>query len=644
MSDGNDPLPSADPYGDRAFVASRAQQQRGGAPRRPAAYEAPAAASDNGEDETPAEALRGDVLDLNRVDIDALLARGEKETRGDVNKWTPDELGLPPQCPVVPLGCKNLTFFFLTPGKEMVQLAAGNFGQMHVDALFAPKAAYLTAMWGELGGKGGNKIKVQYEIARRDLMGACARRGPFDPGDRVRGRGAWRGEDGELVMHFGDHVTIAGESRAPGLHGFHVYPAEPRLAAPQGDGLTDARAAAAHLLTLFKCWRWRRGDLDARLMLGWVIVSLMGAAVRWRPQIMLTGDAGMGKSTLQELLKDVLGERLVDVADATAAGLYQTLRYDALGVAFDEFENENEERGAAVMRLARLASSGGKVKRGGADGVPSNYEARGAFLFSAINPPSLRPAEQSRTTILALRPLTEGARAPQYTKADAAKIGAQLVARVMYKWPFWADRLDFFRGFLGGMGHSSRAQDQLGTLLAAADLALTDAEPHVDDHVFRDIETHLAASEFSDGGGRAANWRRCLSHVLGYQPDMWRATRFHQIGEALQAHYTQADGAWSESELRRYLAYSGIGLVAKRDDELGAPLWLAFPDRHVALAKVFEGTDWSARRGADGAWINALMQAPEDKRERNRFRLSGDRAGGVLVRMDLVLEADAGFE
>ncbi|GIK50338.1 MAG: hypothetical protein BroJett013_30350 [Alphaproteobacteria bacterium] len=645
----------SDPFGDKKFLS---EKRLAGGPaakgrRRPKGgvraidseaekkIDAAGLAASHGAGDA-IEALRLDVMSLERVDVERLAAAEDDQSRGEYDlKWTPGADGLPPHCPVTPLGKKRGVFFFLTPDCELIELAAGNFGQAHIDALFAPQTNYLMMMYGATSAKSNTK-RIKYEGVRRNLMDACGRRGVFDPADKVRGRGAWKNADGRLVLHQGDVILIDGAAHAPGVHGEFVYPARPRLAPPLGDGLAEARAAARRLLLYLQCWSWRGGALDARLMLGWIVASLMGAAIDWRPQVMVTGDSGTGKSTLEGLIKAVMGDRLLDVADATAAALYQTLGQDALAVAFDEFENEDDARGAAVMRLARLASSGGRVARGGADGVPTNYQARGSFKFSAINPPSMRPAEQNRTTILALKPHAEGARAPIVSAREAEEIGRMLVARILHMWSFWPERFDCFRAKLAAIGHSNRGQDQFGTLLAAADLALNESSEGLNEE-WPEIAPMLAPSARGETSGALPNWRRCLNHALACQPDAWKGVKFKQVGQALAAYDAADPEAWSTHELQTRLGYVGLALVVARgagEDEYPRTRWLGFPQRHPALAKAFEGTDWSARRGADGAWIGAISQAPEDAWRRGVFRVAGAKERGLLVRLDVVLEQD----
>src|SRR3546814_13242353 len=56
-------------------------------------------------------------------------------------------------------------------------------------------------------------FRSRYDVLRQALMNAGYRAGIFDPVERVRGRGAWRSEEGELILHRGDAV-FDGRSRS----------------------------------------------------------------------------------------------------------------------------------------------------------------------------------------------------------------------------------------------------------------------------------------------------------------------------------------------------------------------------------------------------------------------------------------------
>jgi phage/plasmid-associated DNA primase len=51
------------------------------------------------------------------------------------------------------------------------------------------------------------------------------------------------------------------------------------------------------------------------LLLGWIGAAFLGGALPWRPAGYLTGEAATGKSTLQALIKGLLGDSLVQAVD-----------------------------------------------------------------------------------------------------------------------------------------------------------------------------------------------------------------------------------------------------------------------------------------------------------------------------------------
>src|SRR5262245_54799102 len=51
------------------------------------------------------------------------------------------------------------------------------------------------------------------EEAYNDLVQACHIMGHWSPEHSIRGRGAWLGQDGELILHRGDHLLIDGQVR-----------------------------------------------------------------------------------------------------------------------------------------------------------------------------------------------------------------------------------------------------------------------------------------------------------------------------------------------------------------------------------------------------------------------------------------------
>src|SRR5690606_29654677 len=137
-------------------------------------------------------------------------------------------------------------------------------------------------------------------------------------------------------------LFIDGALEEPGEHGDYFYVRRPRIAQPWRDAVEDvADNPAVHLVEILRSWNFVRGDTDVMLLMGWIGVALMGAALEWRPSVFIVGDAGTGKSSLHTLLKAILNRQLISTTNATSAGLYQLVGHDALPIAIDEIEGDD---------------------------------------------------------------------------------------------------------------------------------------------------------------------------------------------------------------------------------------------------------------------------------------------------------------
>jgi hypothetical protein len=65
-----------------------------------------------------------------------------------------------------------------------------------------------------------------------------------------------------------------------------------------------------------------------------------------------------------------------------------------------------------VVELARVASSGDKMHRGGQDHQAHEFTLQSPFWFSSINIPPLEGSDRSRLAILELRPFGRARRHP----------------------------------------------------------------------------------------------------------------------------------------------------------------------------------------------------------------------------------------
>lgn len=529
--------------------------------------------------------------------------------------------GLPPNCPVTPLGRAGGTYYFLNVDGEIEELKSSSSGKGPIGSIFAGRSRYLEWAWPRFGkGTKGAAPPVtgwDADDARQALMDACAFIGVFDDADRVRGRGAWKDHDGSLIYHAGDRVLFRGRWLAPGRHGDWVFPARPQLARPwpmKVDG--GAQGPADELLEIFETWNWKRRGIDARLLLGWVCMAMIAGALDWRPAVFLTGEKGCGKSTLHAVLGSALGRALTRSVNTTGPALYQKLKHDCTPVAVDELEAQaegNMRRVDEIIQLIRTASSGGTINRGSSEGVSREYQCRSPFACSSINIPPMRGQDQSRFAILALQPfppLEDGTepKDPEFDETAIVQTGRQLMRRMIDAWPRWPATLKAFRHALMRAGHDPRGADQFGALLAAEHLARSDVAPSAEQlDVWAEA---LAPAGLAETANKTEDWRECLRHMLDVAPDALRhRTGTHNsIGGLLSG--LRNDHSPAIEDIERGCSAVGLALsFPKGQPATWATARLFVPGSHPEVRKLFAGTTWAGLAGATGVWANTLQRA-----------------------------------
>lgn len=569
--------------------------------------------------------------------------------------WKPDEYGLPPGCPVLPLGTEDGMFFFLDTIGQMRALSDGDLGQAGINALFMGRHWWLYWAFPKVS-KEGAVTSWRPEKAREVLMGACARKGPWNSADRVRGRGIWRGKDGRLILHCGDRLfSNRGEEPLGELEGM-VYPTRPPIARPWPVPLADKPGPALKLLPHFETWNWRRKKLDPILLIGWIAVGFLSGSLDWRPAAFLLGDKGTGKSSLQRDIRGLYGHAMIRSGDATKAGISQKLKFDCIAVALDEFEAvADPRRKKEILDLARMCASGDDILRGGDNHKGTEFSGRSPFLFSAINSPPLDPQDLSRLALLGLRKLTPGKVKPDIPADELAELGRKIMRRLMDEWHRWPATLAAWKSFLASCGHDGRGQDTFGSLLAAADLLIgadavalelelgpnaTSAENPYE--AWRPLLTVTSLAEYDD---QTPNWRLCLSHILSQRIEAWRGGKRHTVGEVItelwEASVTDPD-VITYRTARELLEQTGLTILRPKDRFDGYELFVPF--QHPLLFELMRGSKWQGEINA-GAWTNALRQAEdEDGNEIWRpasARLHGEKKKGTSFAFAAILVSEA---
>jgi hypothetical protein len=526
-----------------------------------------------------------------------------------------DEPELPlldPRCPVIPLGKLGQVCYFLDELGQLVALEPQKMGDKNIRNLFGRQSALCDELWprfGDNGKQNGWKPQVASDLLAR----AAAFEGIFDPQGKVRDRGAHRGLNGELILHCGDVVLVAGKDGAvyhqPGKLGRFVYPTAPGI--PRPAPATSLGVSAESLLSLFGSWYWARPDVDPFFLLGWVGAAMIGGVLRWRPHAWITGSSSTGKSTLQMALEALMDGGALHTHDATEAAIRQLLGLQTMPVFFDELEPDeggDNRRNKAVIKLARLASSGGKIGRGGQDHNAHEFTARSCFLFSSILVPPQLAQDRNRLAMLELERIPDGAVAPVIDEGALRETGRELRARLVAQWSRFETTLQAYRQALGDAGHNGRSQDQFGTLLACADLLLYDHAP--DKALLSHWGAMLPASSMAEKAGDVSDEEEAVQ----YLGSRHLQSRGGDEPMPVTRHIKRALGA---DDSARYamdrLENFGMKIVNARATEKGAigavkpvagkALFLAIANKHEALAKIFDGSRW-----AEGVWSQALAR------------------------------------
>lgn len=555
---------------------------------------------------------------------------------GDDPRWKrPKEpiKPLPDNFPVRPLGRTGTVFHYLDPLQQLVSLSFADHSAMGLRALFGQRIGALWEHWPKWNAGTGNQSGFQADRVAESLMHAGSKRGIFDAPGKVRGTGAWLGADGGLALHCGDAVFIQGKWSPPGEYDGFIYTAHEGSPRP-ADG-AGSRDAVLELLDKLDSWNWRRdsdGDIGAMaweghafaslLLLGWLAAATVGGALRWRPMVWLTGEAGSGKSGLFSLLVALLGD-IMKVENASEASVRGALGQSTRPVLLDEVENDPKSpKNVRLVELARIAASGGTATRSSSDHKVTSFTLRSAFMFSSIIIPPMLGQDISRFIVLDMDPI-EGARGLTIDAVRMAAIGRSLRRRVVDGWPRLEATLALWRAALATLGHDARGADTYGYIFAFVDLALWDEAADADTMAALCglVSREAIEQKTSGSDGSVA----MLQFVASTAIDAFRGGTKFTIGTLVAVASVQPgadqEGAGTAASAGQILRERGV--FVERDmrvpgDFPGAPPanWkqaqfrVTLPNQHEGLRLIFAPSRWRTEPGATGGWVQAMRRLP----------------------------------
>jgi putative DNA primase/helicase len=364
------------------------------------------------------------------------------------------------------------------------------------------------------------------------LMRTANKRGIFSP-NNLRGRGAWY-DNGRSIYHHGQRLTVDGETvDVTRIKSKFVYELGIDLRAPADVGLTDDEGYA--LLDLAERFRWSMPG-SAALLAGWVTLAPLCGALRWRPHIWLTGNAGSGKSTIVESYVNGLldGVALYAQGNSTEPGLRQMLKADALPVIIDETEQNEEkdvQRMQSILSLMRQSSTESQARtyKGTTFGNAMYFHIRSMFCLSSIQVGVKHKSDSERISILTLKPAMIGAKAAEQweeLKEQIHKlivmdpdISARLLRRSLDMLPTILKNIEVFKSAAARVFKSQRAGDQYGTLLAGCFALISGKEANQADAEWL-INSYEWKDHVDEGGvdeGQNALMGLLESHIRGPQ-------------------------------------------------------------------------------------------------------------------------------
>ncbi|RWE85103.1 hypothetical protein [Mesorhizobium sp.] len=442
----------------------------------------------------------------------------------------------------------------------------------------------------------GKKGATNFKAAGETLIKACRRAGPFNPA-RIRGRGIWL-ENGKVVVNLGQPV---GSSKFLYL-------------CFEGIALDDGKTFdATRLRDHFGHYNWRNPQ-DAGLAFGWLAMAPICGALVWRPHAFIYGPARSGKTTIHTIASVVLSPLAISAdGQSTEAGIRQTLGPDSLPILLDEFESDqNGSMLRNILRLARSASSADTpVLKGTPEGKAMSFSLRTTFLFSAINPRGMSPADQSRISMFELlmhendrdvaRRIAED---EAYFRTTGTAWCSHMIGLAHMVQPA-ADAIDIH------LTGDRRHRQNMSILIGAGFVALNGRIP-------TDEEARELAAEYAPAIERHAlevyrdDAQECLDHLLshvvdGYPLGHWLA--------CLRDEQQRRGNDFTDAE--RIVTNYGMRVNAESEAECfhianGAP----------AMEVVFQGTPW-----AQHAWGRALrkLEGAFTPRDPVQFKVLGKK-------------------
>lgn len=549
-----------------------------------------------------------------------------------------DKWGIPEGFPTQPIGRNGRTFYVIDPSGTCTGYTDREITNTGIlKTLAGAEIDKLAGYWPKWNVKKTND-KNEYPWLRNDFDATkmansilkafalrAAQEGVFDPAERLRGRGAWIDDDGNLVYHFGDEVRVYAEGKekevfSAGEHGRYIYTKKASLEKPVAAAEADL-SGIDELTDLLASWNWR-DPFGYILFLGWIAAGFIGGALPWRPHIWLVGDGSCGKSKLNELVKGLMGKNFIYNTDYTEASIRLQIADQHLPVLMDECESRSEDspKMRALMNLARSTATGGIASRGSSDQKSIQYEIKSSFYFSSIYHPPLRSEELQRICVLPLSPLTKQRPSNFLSEYDLGKIGQVIRARILFGFDRFKPVFEAYSAKILELTNGSRNCDVYGTLLACAKIVMSDAA-ELDQADMELVEEIFKSGKMIAGNAsKGENQAAMIQHLMGSEINKWKGGDITTVGNLIYQAIDRAQAVGTRDDANNILKMRGMRVKL---DMVNGQDELFIANSHPALIRIFKDTEWYGEPRTTGKWIQVFCQYPGAHTDNKSVRLSG---------------------
>lgn len=237
----------------------------------------------------------------------------------------------------------------------------------------------------------GHDRKIVWDEAI-DLIIELSSAVDFDP-DRIRGRGAWRELNGELV--YNDGKTITGSYNSNNLY-LRKTQTDVGIAEKPLDYETINKIRETVFELSFESMP------DAIRCLAWSTLAPFGGCLSWRPAILLTGASGSGKTTVaNNVIRPIANPLWLDGSESTPAGVRGSVQNDTCSIVLEEadcdtLKKRNNRIDLFSLMRTNTSDDAPDTAKGTSDGGVRSYKMKNMFCFIAISPEIDNVADENR--------------------------------------------------------------------------------------------------------------------------------------------------------------------------------------------------------------------------------------------------------